>query len=34
MQEMNPERKELKGKDPTIQKYTNWIIPVSTMYKR
>jgi len=27
-EEINPERKELNGKVPTKQQYTNWIIPV------
>ena len=30
-QEINPDKKELKGKVPTMQQYTNWRIPVIRM---
>lgn len=32
--EMNPERKELKGKVPTRQQYKNWKTPVRNTYTR
>ena len=32
--EMNPDKKELNGKVPTMQQYTNCIIPVKRIYNK